>query len=120
MNLEKVTTESLLEELEKRKEKETKQDETVLVCGTIGIDVISHDNTPSFVEWFTKIENESDLEPLSSISLRARFNPQRHYQLFYFKCTHAQFDDLHSHLDKDNHSFAKWIRNTSSITFRKL
>ena len=112
MDLTKLSTAEILAELEKRSEVK-KNDEAVLVFGTIGI----VDGT-NFVEMFKKIKTKKDLNNLQQISLRARFNPHRHYQGFYFKTT--EFDKLEKNLNDNNEEFANWIRETKSIKFIRL
>jgi len=112
MDLTKLTTEELLEELKRRSETKDKN-KTVLVFGTIGIDGGSN-----FVEVFKEIKTEKDLNFLTQVSLRSRFNPHRYYQGFYFKTN--EFGELEKNLKKDNEKFADWVRGCSSVKYIRL
>jgi len=113
MDITKLSTEELLEELRKRNETQTETDDdknTVLVFGTIGID-----QGHNFVEIFKKIEKPTDLDFLQQVSLRARFNSHRFYTGFYFKTD--KFEELNKNLNDNNEDFADWIRENKKVKF---
>lgn len=114
MNITKISTKTLREELEKRIEQiEKTNDEFVLVFGSIG-----NDSGTPFVEIFKEIKFESDLDFLQTYSLRTRFNTHRDYKGFYFKTN--KFKQLKQSLNANNEQFANWILSTNSIKFCKL
>jgi len=112
MDLSNLSTEEILTELEKRSTtKEVKNN--VLVFGTIGNDAGSH-----FVEVFKEIKEPNDLDFINQVALRARFNSHRQYQGFYFKTD--KFKELEQNLNKDNKSFANWVKENNSVKYTRL
>jgi hypothetical protein len=111
MDISKLSTNEILEELNKRSVNSS--NDQVLVFGTIC--VVEGNN---FVEMFKEIKTEKDLDCLHRISLRARFNSHRNYLGFYFKTN--QFKELKVNLNKDNKAFADWVKSTKNIKYIQL
>ena len=112
MDISKLSTKEILEELEKRSATKEVKD-NVLVFGTIG-----NDAGTNFVEVFKEIKTPNDLDFINQASLRARYNSHRQYKGFYFKTN--EFKKLEKSLDEDNESFANWIRENNSVKYTRL
>lgn len=110
-DLSKITTEKLLEELEKRKE--TPKSETIFIVGTI-----CNERGTNYVGVFKKAASEKDLGFIHTAKLRARFNSHRAYRLFYFHSD--KFEELEKSLNEDVKTFGNWVANNKNIKFLGL
>lgn len=107
MDLKAIPSEDLITELKLRGAGASPDADTTLVVGTI----CDYPEGPA-VEIFRKVESPTDL-PSDNELLRARFNSHRKYRMFYFKT--YTFDALKDVLDRDWHSFSKWVTECESI-----
>lgn len=114
MNLSELSKEELIAEL-KRREAQNKQQELVTVIGTIGIDGMTN-----FVEGFMRISDSKALQFINTMNLRSRFNSHRFYKGFYFKVSEREYKELLKLYNKNNESFANWVRKTKSIKYFSL
>lgn len=111
MDLTEISSETLMEELKRRKLEP--EDDFSLVFGTI-----CEERRKYYVEVFRKVKTPDDLNDYEILKLRSRFNPQRFYQGFYFKTD--QFESLNERLNNNPEEFGKWIINNKSIKFYNL
>lgn len=115
MDINKMSTEQILAELNKRGEAtdSDKTDKDVLIFGSIG-----NNSGANFVEIFREIKSPDDLQFLSNYSLRTRFNSHRDIKGFYFKS--SEFKSLKKSMDENNETFADWVRQNKNIKFVQL
>lgn len=103
MDLSKAKTADLEKELKQRLEITGNSKLLVAIGGFDGA---------FFTECFKVVESSKDLDFLEIAQMRARFNGQRMYQMFYFKSD--SFDQLNDNFKNNNEEFSKWL-NTSPL-----
>jgi hypothetical protein len=119
MNIENMTDQELLDELNRRKESREESAEPepkdVLVFGTTCVE-----GKEDYIEVFRKIEKPEDLPNMFNLEMRASFNSHRNYRKFYFKTSLESFEELSKAVETDNNKIATELCKNPKIKFERL